>query len=85
MFAGLGSLARLLVEMRDRIKDAVPAGAGKTLSTRSAGALNEAHEALVALGYKPADATRLLKSVEAEDLPTEEIIRAALQGSVRKR
>ncbi len=82
---GKKTAARLLVEMRDRIRDAVPAGAGRVVSARADNAVNEAHDALVALGYKAAEATRLLKSVETDDLSTEEIIRAALQGSVRKR
>jgi len=82
---GKKTAARLLVEMRDRIKDAVPAGAGKVTATGSQTAVGEAHDALVALGYKSAEASRLLKSVTTDDLPTEEIIRAALQGSVRKR
>lgn len=83
---GKKTAARLLVEMRDRIRDAVPVGSGKaSTGARSSSAINEAHDALVALGYKDAEAARLLKSVATEDLPTEEIIRAALQGSVRKR
>jgi Holliday junction resolvasome RuvABC DNA-binding subunit len=39
----------------------------------------------VALGYKPQEATRLLKAVDAEGqtLTTEEMIRRALQGAAR--
>jgi Holliday junction DNA helicase RuvA len=76
---------RLIVEMRDRIDEAGVAG-GQTAETGAArGAEAEAHGALVSLGYKPVEATRLLKGVglEAVDLSTEELIRRALQSAVR--
>jgi Holliday junction DNA helicase RuvA len=78
---------RLIVEMRDRIDEA---GAGPALNglgsgAAPAGAEAEAYSALVSLGYKPVEATRLLKGVGAEldGLSTEELIRRALQGAVR--
>jgi Holliday junction DNA helicase RuvA len=48
------------------------------------GAAAEAFAALVALGYKPAEVTRLLKSVDPEVQTTEEIIRRALQTAARR-
>ena len=44
----------------------------------------EAYAALVALGYRPAEVTRLLKSVGTEFVVTEEIIREALKLAVSK-
>jgi len=44
----------------------------------------EAFGALVALGYKPAEATRLLKAVGPGTHSTEELIRRALQGAARE-
>jgi Holliday junction DNA helicase RuvA len=41
----------------------------------------EAFGALVALGYKPAEATRLLKAVGPGTHSTEELIRRALKGA----
>ena len=38
---------------------------------------------LVALGYRPAEVTRLLKSVDNEGAGTEELIRRALQAAAR--
>ncbi|HXL96787.1 MAG TPA: Holliday junction branch migration protein RuvA [Steroidobacteraceae bacterium] len=77
---------RLIVEMRDRI-DEPGAGpeAGALGSGGTAGPEAEAYAALVSLGYKPAEATRLLKAVGAElaRLSTVELIRRALQGAVR--
>lgn len=81
---GKKTAARLLVEMRDRIKDAVPAGPGVSRSAAAGNAVSEAQDALEALGYKPREIARLLKSIDAEGLGTEDIIRLALQGAVRK-
>ncbi|MGH8305823.1 MAG: Holliday junction branch migration protein RuvA, partial [Steroidobacteraceae bacterium] len=44
----------------------------------------EAYGALVALGYRPAEATRLLKGVGPGAHSTEELIRRALQGAARE-
>jgi len=83
---GKKTAERLIVEMRDRLEklDVVPtsgapvaAAAGKS---RSHSPLDDALRALEALGYKPADALRMTKSIDCEGLATEEIIRAALQG-----
>jgi Holliday junction DNA helicase RuvA len=78
---------RLIVEMRDRLDEA---GRGPALNgVGSSGALPgteaEAYSALVSLGYKPVEATRLLKGVGSElaSLSTEELIRRALQGAAR--
>lgn len=78
---------RLIVEMRDRIDTEEAAlVSGSTSYAPAGGSEGEAFTALVAFfGYKPAEATRLLKSVESEgkSLSTEELIRRALQGAVK--
>ena len=85
---GKKTAERLVIEMRDRIDgmvSAAPVSAGTGVVTGSAetpGA--EATSALVALGYRPADASRMVKSVDAEGLTSEQIIRAALQAVARK-
>lgn len=77
---------RLIVEMRDRLEltDVVPADGGAGASAVAQGAEAEAYSALVSLGYKPVEATRLLKGVGAAtaSLSTEELIRRALQSAV---
>ncbi|HEY7753786.1 MAG TPA: Holliday junction branch migration protein RuvA [Steroidobacteraceae bacterium] len=80
---GRKTAERLLVEMRDRIRalGELPSAAGRR--DPAAGAQAEAHAALVALGYRPPEATRLLKSVEGEGAGTEELIRRALQAAAR--
>jgi len=77
---GRKTAERLLVEMRDHFTGgprARPvAGAART-------AREEALDALLALDYKPAEATRLLESVGDGATTTEELLRAALQGATR--
>lgn len=80
---GRKTAERLLIEMKDRVKHvtgldfALPAVEGAVNSGN--GAQSEAFSALVALGYKPAEVTRLLKSVDPSAKTTEELIRGALQ------
>jgi Holliday junction DNA helicase RuvA len=80
---GRKTAERLIVELRDRLVALELATAG----TRTAGAGNpeaEAYDALVALGYRPAEATRLLKGAGPGTQSTEELIRRALKGAVRE-
>ncbi|MEJ0008866.1 MAG: Holliday junction branch migration protein RuvA [Steroidobacteraceae bacterium] len=80
---GRKTAERLIIEMRDRVKTQ-PATPG--LHGRSSGSdpQSEAFDALVALQYKPAEATRLLKGIGAGTHTTEELIRLALQGAIRE-
>lgn len=84
---GRKTAERLLIEMKDRIKNlgALP-GVTNTSGTLEphSGAQSEAFSALIALGYKPAEVTRLLKAVDASVQTTEEIIRRALQAAAQK-
>lgn len=76
---GRKTAERLLVEMRDHFKS-VPRAKGAVAAPRSP--REEALDALLALGYKPVEATRLLEAA-GEGGSTEEILRAALQGAVK--
>jgi Holliday junction DNA helicase RuvA len=80
---GKKTAERLIIEMRDRLDAATPGSPGMPGAGGLAGAQDEAFGALVALGYKPAEATRMLKTVDCDGLATEEIIRRALQGTVK--
>ena len=81
---------RLLIEMKDRLKtfgsleSSVPSGEGVAPAAAANGAQAEAFSALVALGYKPAEITRLLKSVDPAARTVEELIRGALQVAAQK-
>ena len=78
---GRKTAERLFVEMRDRVSN-LEGGAG-TARSDGASPESEALSALIGLGYKPAEAARLLKAVEAGAHTTEELIRRALQGAAR--
>ena len=80
---GRKTAERLIVEMRDRLSPP-PAGSGAAPGPAGASAETEAYGALVALGYRPAEATRLLKAVGPGTHSTEELIRRALQGAARE-
>ena len=85
---GRKTAERLVVEMRDRVKGfgeiGVVVAAGSGTPQPAVGPQAEAFSALVALGYKPAEVTRLLKGVDASVQTTEELIRKALQAAAAK-
>jgi Holliday junction DNA helicase RuvA len=67
---------RLLVEMRGHFKDIPILGGAVAHEPRA-----EALRALQALGYKAQEAQRMLEKVSVEGASTEDLIRAALQGT----
>lgn len=80
---GRKTAERLLIEMRDRIRALGQMPSATPRTDQPAGAQAEAFAALVALGYRPAEVTRLLKTVDNEGAGTEELIRRALQAAAR--
>src|SRR3982751_2405447 len=78
---GRKTAERVLLEMKDRL-EAVAASAA-TMPVSSDGTEGEAWSALVALGYKPAEVTLMLKPFAGQGGSTEDLIRRALQGQVR--
>ncbi len=79
---GKKTAERLIIEMRDRIDAATPAG-GKVRLTVVASPRNEAVDALVALGYKPKEVQKLIAALDIEDKSAEDIIRLALKQAAR--
>ena len=79
---GKKTAERLIIEMRDRIgqspAQAIMAKAGKVATDPR----SEAFDALVALGYKPAEIKRLLAKLDIEDKSAADIIRLALRQAV---
>ncbi len=74
---GRKTAERLVLEMADRLpKEADGVEPARAAPATPAG---EAHEALLALGYKPAEAERMLKGLDAGSMRTEELIREALR------
>jgi Holliday junction DNA helicase RuvA len=79
---GRKTAERLVVEMRDRLGPPASAEAAAIAGPAGANPEAEAFGALVALGYRPAEATRLLKAAGPGTHSTEELIRRALQGAI---
>lgn len=78
---------RLTLEMQDRLDGlantpgSLPGAAGSAGGAVPDDPMAEASAALIALGYKPAEAQRLLQGLEGGD--SEQLIRAALKKAVR--
>jgi holliday junction DNA helicase RuvA len=79
---GRKTAERLVVEMRDRLGPTTDSTLNVTASPPGLNPEAEAFGALVALGYRPAEATRLLKAAGPGTHSTEELIRRALQGAI---
>jgi Holliday junction DNA helicase RuvA len=85
---GKKTAQRLVMEMKDRVMDlgfqAVPAAGARlgvtAVSAVEPSALSDAVSALIALGYRPADANRMARSVDDGAKTSEEIIRSALKA-----
>ncbi|MDH5572719.1 MAG: Holliday junction branch migration protein RuvA [Gammaproteobacteria bacterium] len=86
---GRKTAERLIIEMRDRLDDwfnqPVHPGAGSsTVAERPVDSSREAVSALIALGYKPAEANSMVQKVDSANVSSEDIIRAALKAAVSK-
>jgi Holliday junction DNA helicase RuvA len=82
---GKKTAERLVIELRDRLaKLDMPAGLAPQLQPAPGrqDAASEAQSALIALGYKPQDALRMVKAVAAEGMGSEQLIRAALKAAL---
>lgn len=81
---GKKTAERLVVELRDKLGKGEAGGAElPVMSGGPANPVEEAVSALIALGYKPPDASRMVRAIEAKDLGVEEIIRRALQAAAK--
>jgi Holliday junction DNA helicase RuvA len=82
---GKKTAERLVVEMRDKLSDWEGSGAGGVAPAPRpdvANPVEDAVSALMALGYKAPEASRLVRAVDSRGMSTEDVIRAALQASV---
>ena len=81
---GRKTAERLVVEMRDKLPPEIPAPVPPSDAAVGPAApgdpVSEAVSALVALGYKPNEASRAVRSASTKGLSAEEIIRQALKG-----
>ncbi len=84
---GKKTAERLVVEMRDRLDDwqqGEPGAASGSRSLSGAGGdvRSEAVSALIALGYRPQEASRMVSKLDITGLDSEDIIKAALKSSL---
>ncbi|MFV1972700.1 MAG: Holliday junction branch migration protein RuvA [Thiohalobacterales bacterium] len=81
---GKKTAERLVIEMRDRLAAVagVPASVAVAGSS-STSPTKEAVTALIGLGYKPQEASRMVRGLDTRDLSSEDIIRTALQATVQ--
>ena len=84
---GRKTAERIIIEMRDSVQKLSMPTAGSAANALNPAApaspQSEAFSALIALGYKPPEITRLLKSADEPGLSTTEIIRRALKSAVK--
>ena len=89
---GKKTAERLLVEMRDKLSpwleqlgETADGAPGTAPVAPARNKLGDAEEALVALGYKPAEAARLVAAVDSDEIgDSEELIRLALRSTLRR-
>ncbi|MDP3589406.1 MAG: Holliday junction branch migration protein RuvA [Methylobacter sp.] len=84
---GKKTAERLVIEMRDRLPDLGESAGSSVIGADKTQQINnpkqEAISALCSLGYKPLDAAKMVQNISVEGKSCEDIIRLALQGSVR--
>lgn len=82
---GKKTAERIIIELRDKLDHlpstgALPGGAAVAIP---ANAISEATHALASLGFKPQEASRLVRLVCKPDMSAEDIIRLALQATIK--
>lgn len=86
---GKKTAERLIIELKDRLKELAPVTEAQPINVASdfqdllASPVEEAVSALMALGYKPQEASRMVRNVETSGQNSEEIIRQALQSAAK--
>lgn len=82
---GKKTAERLIIEMRDRLPGVETAGAPTpTKPGVAASPVQDAVSALIALGYKPVDASRMVRDIPVtEGKSSEDLIRHALRAAVK--
>jgi len=83
---GKKTAERLVIEMRDRVDDIdTTANENTDVSIKRPDIQQEAESALIALGYKPQDAAKMISRVDSDEMASaEQLIRGALKSMVVK-
>ena len=83
---GTKTAQRLIVEMRDRLGDWQAGNQADkdrpAPRARAAEPVNEAINAMISLGYRPQEASRLVHGAATDDMNSEDLIRAALKAAL---
>ena len=79
---GKKTAERLIIEMRDKVAK-LPVAAGTARVVIEASPRNEAVDALISLGYKPKEVTKLIGNMDVDNCSAEDIIRLALRQAAR--
>ncbi len=82
---GKKTAERLIIELRDRLDASMMPAKAVPGAVRSmtASPVEEAVSALVGLGYKPQEASRMVRVIDTTDMSSEDIIRSALQTTLQ--
>ena len=82
---GKKTAERLIIELRDRLEGVAvaPTAASGAAPAVVDSPVEDAVSALVGLGYKPQEASRMVRAIDTGAMSSEEIIRTALQAMVR--
>lgn len=78
---GKKTAERMCVELQDRLPSSDAVVNASTISMATASALQDATHALIGLGYKPPEISRMLHDVDTKQMSVEQIIRTALQAA----
>jgi len=82
---GKKTAERLVIEMRDRVGSIEASVSSTNVHAAQPDLTQEAESALIALGYKPQDAAKMISRVAGkETLGVEQLIRSALKNMVSK-
>jgi Holliday junction DNA helicase RuvA len=83
---GKKTAERLVIELRDRLPKTDASSSPSTLTSTqppTTSSSDEAINALLALGYKPVQASQMIAAYENQGLSVEEMIRQALRASLK--
>ena len=84
---GKKTAERLIIEMRDKVDDLIQDAPGVPRVAAEQGSVSEAVEALQALGYRPAEAEKMISRAQQQGDArgtAAQLIKSALQASVRR-
>jgi Holliday junction DNA helicase RuvA len=81
---GKKTAERLIIELRDRLEGMTPTeSTPHKASMVAASPVEDAVTALVGLGYKPQEASKMVRVIDTADMSSEDIIRSALQTTLQ--